>query len=390
MNQVKNQVKNSSLSAAFGITFVWFTTQFGGGFASGAQLKNYFINYGIWCLITCVGAQAIAALYNGYISYYSRKHGTHDYSSFNKSFYGKFAPVFTILFEIVYIFVLLVVPAVAFATGGATLEALTGMPYLLCTFVVGAFIFIVAVYGTAIVRRVATVLSVLIVVGLLVVFVPNIIAQWGSISANVSSMAANPAPIGPALWSMLVYAAFQLASSPAIHSQHSGVLVKPRDAIKTYVIGFLVNSLMILLSVVGILAVVNLSEYAEASMPVLVLIQNGVGGSVLMPILSILIILGAVSTAVNMVAAGTNRVCRFLDKDFNPDAKPTKKVVITTLILSLVGFAVAQFGLLPLVNKGYGFLGYLTFPVIIIPYIIHAIYTRLDTKNTSENVSTEA
>ena len=58
--------KNNRLSAALGITFVWFTTQFGGGFASGAQLKSYFINYGIWCLITCIIAQAINAFYNGY------------------------------------------------------------------------------------------------------------------------------------------------------------------------------------------------------------------------------------------------------------------------------------------------------------------------------------
>lgn len=37
--------KGSKLSVALGITFVWFTTQFGGGFASGAQLKSYFIRF---------------------------------------------------------------------------------------------------------------------------------------------------------------------------------------------------------------------------------------------------------------------------------------------------------------------------------------------------------
>ena len=57
-----------------------------------------------------------------------------------------------------------------------------------------------------------------------------------------------------------------------------------------------------------------------------------------------------------------------------------RSVIVTTLVLCLVGFGVAQFGLLPLVNKGYGVLAYLTFPVIMIPYIVHAIYTRLDTK----------
>lgn len=371
---------NSRLSAALGITFVWFTTQFGGGFASGAQLKSYFINYGIYCLFTAIGAQAICAVYNAYIAYYSKKHGTHDYRSFNNSFYGKYAPLFSNLFELVYVFVLLVVPAVAFSTGGTTLSALTGLPYMICTAAIGVFIFIVAIYGTAIVRKVATALSVLIVGGLLVVFIPNIIAQWGSIVSNIGMMSANKPTMWPAVWSMIVYAAFQIASSPAIHSQHSSVMIDAKDAAFTYVVGFLVNSLMIFISTLGLLAIVNLAEYQTAALPVLLLVNNGVGGSFLMPVISILIILGAVSTAVNMVSAGTTRVCYMLDKNYDPDAKPDAKVIGATLVLCIVGFGVAQFGLLPLVNKGYGILAYLTFPVIMIPYIIHAIYTKCDTK----------
>lgn len=378
MENSKN--KKNRLAAAFGITFVWFTTQFGGGFASGAQLKSYFISYGIYCLFTCIGAQAICALYNGYIAYYCKKHGTYDYRSFNNCFYGKYAPVFSNLFELVYIFVLLVVPAVAFSTGGTTLANLTGIPYIVCTAVIGVFIFIVAIYGTAIVRKVATALSILIVVGLLVVFVPNIIAQWSSIAQNIGELSAQKMPLWPALWSMLVYAAFQIASSPAIHSQHSEALAEPKDAKFTFFVGFLVNSIMICLSTLGLLAIVHTTEYAESSLPVIVLIQSGVGGKVLTPIISVLIILGSVSTAVNMVAAGTARVCNMLDKNFDPDGKPTAKVITTTLVLCLIGFGVAQFGLLPLVNKGYGVLAYLTFPVIIIPYIIHFIVTKGDTK----------
>lgn len=117
----------SALSAAFGISFVWFTTQFGGGFASGAQLKSYFLNYGIWAILIAVGSQAICAIYNWYIAYYARRHGTYNYNSFNKAFYGKYSKIFSPLFELVYIFVLLVVPAVAFATGGSTLTTLTGI-----------------------------------------------------------------------------------------------------------------------------------------------------------------------------------------------------------------------------------------------------------------------
>lgn len=370
----------NSLSVALGITFVWFTTQFGGGFASGAQLKSYFIQYGIACIFTCIGAQAICAVYNAYIAYYAKKHNVYEYNSFNKKFYGKYSGVFSKLFELVYIFVLLVVPAVAFSTGGTTLENLTGIPYIVCTAIIGVFILVVAIYGTVFVRKVATALSVLIIGGLLAVFIPNIISQWNSIGEGISYLSGNNLPIWPAIWSMIVYAAFQLASSPAIHSQHAEALEKPTDAIKTYVIGFVVNSLMIFISILGLMAIVNTNEYVNTSMPVMVLVQNGVGGKVLTPIISILIILGAVSTAVNMVAAGTVRVCHMIDKNYDPDGKPTSKVIITSLVLCLVGFGVSQFGLLPLVNKGYGVLAYLTFPVIMIPYIIHMVYTKFDTK----------
>lgn len=34
-----------------GVSFVWFTTHFGGGFASGAQIYSYFVRYGAWCLL---------------------------------------------------------------------------------------------------------------------------------------------------------------------------------------------------------------------------------------------------------------------------------------------------------------------------------------------------
>ncbi len=377
----ENKQKKGYLAAAFGISFVWFTTQFGGGFASGAQLKSYFMDYGIYCLWTVVGAQAICAVYNMYIAYYCRKHKTYDYRSFNDAFYGKYAPVFSNLFEIVYIFVLLVVPAVAFSTGGTTLATLTGIPYIVCTAVIGIFIFIVSIYGTAIVRKVETVLSILIVVGLLVVFIPNIIVQWDAISANIGTMAQQHMPLGPAVWSMVVYAAFQIASSPAIHSQHAEALSKPKDSVFTYVLGFVVNSGMIFLSTIGLMAIVNTEEYANAELPVIVLIQSGVGGKVLMPIISILIILGSVSTAVNMVSAGTARVCNMIDKNYDPDGKPTAKVIITSLVLCIIGFCVAQFGLLALVQKGYGILAYLTFPVIMIPYVVHAITTKCDTKN---------
>ena len=222
---MKNK-KSAASSMILGVAFVWFTTHFGGGFASGAQIYSYYVRYGIWCLLMPVLAMGYNAVFFAYCLRFARKHEVYDYRSYNNAFYGKFAPVFSNLFEVLYICVMCVAPAVAFATGGATLSTLTGLPYLLCTLIIGIFIFVVAVFGTDLVRKVASVLSVCIIAGLLIVYIPNIIAGAGQIADTASRMTANGGSFGKALYSAFIYGTFQLANV-AVFVQHAKSFEKP-------------------------------------------------------------------------------------------------------------------------------------------------------------------
>ena len=321
---------------------------------------------------------------------FARRHEVYDYRSYNNAFYGKFAPVFSNLFEILYICVMCVAPAVAFATGGATLSTLTGLPYLLCTLIIGVFIFIVAIFGTNLVRRVASVLSICIIAGLLIVYIPNIIHGWSTISDTASQMTDASLPFGKALYSAFLYGTFQLANI-AVFVQHAKVFKKPGDAVKSMGIGFVVNALMMTMVCLGIMTVSSSPDMQSASVPTLLMVQNGVGKGFMTPLISILIILGAVSTAVNMVAAMVKRVSDGLERidssnssTIQNEAASGNKIkpreIVIALICCLVDFGIAQFGLLTLIQKAYSFLAYLAIPVILIPYIIHMIVTRFDSK----------
>ena len=378
--------ENKTGAVILGVAFVWFTTHFGGGFASGAQIYSYYVRYGIWCLIMPVLAMAYNAVFFAYCLKFARKHEVYDYRSYNNAFYGKYAPVFSNLFELLYLCVMCVAPAVAFATGGATLSALTGLPYLLCTLIIGVFIFIVAIFGTNLVRRVASVLSVCIIIGLLIVYIPNIIAGSGAIAETARSMAQAQLPFGKALYSAFLYGTFQLANV-AVFVQHAKVFKKPEDAGKSMGIGFVINALLMVMVVLGIMTVCNDPQMAEQSVPTLFMVQKGVGSGFMTPLISVLIILGAVSTAVNMVAAMVKRICNGIEKIENKeknqkaaDGKPVVRTIVAALICCLVDFGIAQFGLLTLIQKAYSALAYLAIPVILIPYIIHMIVTRFDTK----------
>lgn len=373
-------INKDKMPVAIGVAFVWFTTQFGGGFASGNQLRQYFVQFGVWAFLTCIMAQGIGAFYQWYALKYAKKHNVYDYRSFNNSFYGKYAPIFSNLYELVYVVTLCVAPAAAFATGVSTMESAFSINHWIGTAFVGVFIFIVAVYGTNVVRKVASTLSVLIVAGLLIVYIPNIIAQWGDISANMSASIASPAPFGKALWTGIVYAAFQLASIGLL-VQHAKPFNSPDDAKASMVYGFFVNGVICIMAVLGLMAITADPDFPTSSIPLLILVNRGVAPSLLRPIISILIVLGSVSTAVNMIAGMSNRVCAALDRDFDPTAKPGKNVILVTLVCTVVAFGIAQLGLNKIVAVGYKYLGYLTIPVIMIPYVVHMIATKFDTKN---------
>ena len=75
-------VDKSKMPLAMGLAFVAFTTQFGGGFASGAQIYQYFINYGIWCLILPLVTQGLYALFFLVWHALCIQTQTYDYRSF--------------------------------------------------------------------------------------------------------------------------------------------------------------------------------------------------------------------------------------------------------------------------------------------------------------------
>ncbi len=374
--------KNKAGSMILGVAFVWFTTHFGGGFASGAQIYSYYVRYGIWSLFLPLFAMAYNGVFFAYCLYFARKHEVYDYRSYNNAFYGRFAPLFSNLFELLYLCVMCVAPAVAFATGGATLSTLTGLPYLLCTFLIGAFIFVVSVFGTDLVRKVASVLSICIIAGLLIVYVPNIIAGAGNIADTVSAMKAADLPFGKALYAAFVYGTFQLANV-AVFVQHAKSFERPEDAGKSMALGTVLNALMMIMVVLGIMTVYQNPEMSRQSIPTLFMVQQGVGSKFMTPLISVLIILGAVSTAVNMVAAMVKRIHDSLAKrrgNTETPGKITRTQILAALVCCIADFLIAQFGLLTLIQKAYSILAYLAIPVILVPYVVHMAVTRFDTK----------
>ena len=377
-------VDKNKMPLAVGVAFVAFTTQFGGGFASGAQIYSYFINYGIWGLFLPLLSQFLLAFFFWYGLRYAFLYKTYDYRAFGDSFYGKYKVLFSNLYEITYLILIATATSAAFATGGSTLNSLFGIPYWMCTLVVGAFIFIISLYGTNIVRKCASTLSVLIIIGLVVVLVPNIIVQFGTIAESIGRMAAGELPVsssesglfGAALKSAILYFAFQLPSIGLMY-QHTEPLTDVKQVDRAALYMFLCNFIAMMLSIIGMLAIAFKPELEGASVPMLVFVQNGVGAGILTPIISILIILGAVSTGVNMIAGIVARTVNAVERRMDESKRANGHMIrsaVAALIFTVGVWAISQVGLMAIVKKGYAYLGYAGFISVLIPFVLSMLH----------------
>lgn len=377
-------VDKNKMPLAVGVAFVAFTTQFGGGFASGAQIYTYFINFGIWGLVLPLLSQFLLAFFFWYGLRYAFLHKKYDYRAFGDSFYGNTRVLFSNLYELTYLILIATATSAAFATGGSTLNSLFGIPYWLCTLVVGAFIFIISLYGTNIVRKCASTLSVLIIIGLIVVLVPNILVQFGTITESIGRLAAGELPVGStesglfgaALKSAILYFAFQLPSIGLMY-QHTEPLTDVKQVDRAALYMFLCNFIAMMLSIVGMLAIAFKPELEGASVPMLVFVSSGVGKSVLTPIISILIILGAVSTGVNMIAGIVTRTVNAVERRMAPEKRASGhmlRATVASLIFTVGVWAISQVGLMAIVKKGYAYLGYAGFISVLIPFVLSMLH----------------
>lgn len=377
-------VDKNKMPLAVGVAFVAFTTQFGGGFASGAQIYSYFINYGIWGLILPLLSQFLLAFFFWYGLRYAFLHKKYDYRAFGDSFYGKTRVLFSNLYEITYLILIATATSAAFATGGSTLNTLFGIPYWLCTLVVGICIFVISLYGTNIVRKCASTVSVLIIIGLVVVLIPNILVQFGTITESIGRMAGGELPVGSgesgllgaALKSAILYFAFQLPSIGLMY-QHTEPLTDVKQVDRAALYMFLCNFIAMMLSIFGMLAIAFEPALEGASVPMLVLVTNGVGKTVLTPIISILIILGAVSTGVNMIAGIVTRTVNAVERRMDESKRVSghmARSAVAALVFTVGVWAISQVGLMAIVKKGYAYLGYAGFISVLIPFVLSMLH----------------
>lgn len=380
MNKVE---KKSDWNAALIFVGLAFSSQCGGGFASGGTPMTYFLSKGFPGIFMPI----LVAIINGFMLYFSMKYAMqfklYDYNSFLEKYTGKHNKIFRWIYEFNYNWLLIVVMALAYSTSGGIIADLTGLPYLLTTFIIAIIMYFLVTNGSEVVRKNAVIMSVIILISLIAVHIPNLIFSSDKIIENTKMLSAENVTaktwIIALLWGF-IFAGQNLAGFGA-YINHADIF-KSKRGIKLAVILSVIANFFILVilntNLVGILDIYRASN-PKPNIPILLVVQHGFGMvNLLSLLLSVAIFFSTVSTAINYIHGFNDRALNFIAKRNNETSevsatKKKKRVVIITIGYIILTWLVSQVGLTNLISKGLTFASLLTLICFVIPTIINAI-----------------
>ena len=390
---MENKSLKNSWAMAFTVASVWFGTHVGGGFASGNQVIGYFSKFGpVAALIYPLIAMGILACIMNIMLKFARLNGFNNYKDTYRALYPK--PWMEVFFEVFYIVIILAAVAAAVAGAGNVLANFLGIEYVgankvIMNLIIVAILVLLSIFGVKVVAAASSVLSILIMISTAMVVVAGLVAAKDGVAVRMLEQygveAASYSPqysgsiIGSAPFrAILVYAAFQCVSIPPMiaASEEMGTTGTKRACI----LGWLMNGIALSLSgymlakwypLLQGLQSAKVEGYLTATSIPNQTVLTIIGLKWLLVFFSILLFCAFVSTCVTLIFT---MVQRFQGKLF-PKAIPNETVrkVLVAVIAIGICFSISLLGLTTITTKLYGYDGYYSLIVVILPALIWGI-----------------
>lgn len=429
MDNLNTQKKSQAVDWKTVLVFVSiaFSSQCGGGFASGSTPWSYFFRntgfYGMLPVVTqpyfCLLMPFVVAAINCFIIYFFMKFAmdfrVFDYGSFllkygSRFCNGIFARPMQIVYELNFNWLLIVCMALAYSTSGSALSELTGIPYLFTTLIVGAIMFLLCMKGVSLVRKNAVFMSGVIFIALLLVHVPNILFNIGSgkLAGEMAVMSGEmEAGIASGAGSFVKYLLVALVWAYIFSGQnlagfgayvnHAQLFGNKKTLRWAVVLSVIANWAFLEMNVVNLAS--NYSAVLEGwaggkAVYTILVVQEGIGNgtlkTVMLTFLTVAIFFATISTAINYAQGFNDRILNWYqnwkkEAVEEAEAKRNRRGAVLTFLYICITWGVSQAGLTSLVSKGLTLASYITLFTLIIPTILNVAAGWKDGGDREEN-----
>ena len=343
----------------------------GGGYATGREIVEYGAKYGAlgWLsgLGTFLGFAVIAALTYELI----RLTKAYDFKTFMKTIGG---PLW-IVFDIVYLLFMVVIIAVMASATGNIVEQTLGLNYWVGVVAITVVVAILNFYGSRLIERFETLGTVALYAGY-IIFSVLVIGTFGK---NISTVFANhdtsfiggSVSAGKALWSGVLYCAYNLVVMPAtfftIERQTRRV-----ESVVSGIIGGVLATIPWFLTYFAVMCFYPNPDVLGASVPWLAMMQ-GTAGPVVIAIFGIVMGWTLIETSTGIIHAALERVNNGLKEAHKPPMTGKQQAILTIIVL-VGSIVLSKVGIIDLIATVYNALSYAFLAIYVLPLITVGVY----------------
>lgn len=364
--------KKKGLPVFIGVASVWMGTHFGPGVASGTQLNQYYVGFGIPGIVMTLVAMALLGFALYCSMEFSRIYHAYDYESWVTKLFGNKYVV--ILFDISF-FVTIISAAGGSLNAIATLlQDFWGINYWVGVGIVIVVSMLLCAFGAELVRK-SSAYMMFVVVGVLLLIMALVIAAGdadlkGAVENQAANLGADMSASNwlKALWQAIIYGSFQ-ATIVANIASVADTLPDRRESRRAAITGYIANTGLLLVLCMMLFSFTNVYAVTNEALPFYSILAR-LNMSWLTVVYIIVVFIAVISTVVGFAFAG---VARF-GKYYRPAGKkhlahPLRDALFVLVLLAACA-AISQVGIMNLVKYGYSLLGYINLFVIILPALI--------------------
>ncbi len=362
-----SSTRKITLGAMFSVASVWFTTHAGAGFATGNQAWQYFASYGVPGMILPLVSMGLLAwvLYEAMLM--SQLIGARSYGDVMKFLFKPYDKLYLTFEVFYYCIVLAAVGGVISAATGMVLEIFP-IGQVAATILIALILLLLIIFGADLVRKVATVLGILIIVSGFTIYIIGFVQHLDQVGAAIAEGYA-PNGWGYPLWRAIVYCGFQCVSLPAMVACCEHLTTKRSLKISSFM-GFLMNGFGVALTAWMLVGWKDgIIEAGSVALPNLFVCEQ-LGIPVLFYFYKICLFCCLISTGVSCIFGIVVRLENSIfTKAEGAMGNVMNRRILITVIALVVCMAISTFGLSAIVSYGYSYCGYLALLCCALPLL---------------------
>lgn len=344
----------------------------GGGYATGRESVSYGGKFGAMGWIAGLGIVIGFAVVAMLTFELSRLYKAYDYKSLIKILIGPLWP----LFDIAYAFMMIIIIAVMASASGSIVEETTGLNYwvgvILIIVITGTLMF----YGDRLIERFETYGTIILYIGY-IIFTIVVIANKGDgiaqvFATNDTSYVESVPSIPFILWTGITYVAYNLAVYPA--SMFS--LKRQTSRKECFGSGLLAGIIMTIpwfLTYFALMCFYPDAEVLGDSIPWLQMISRCGAPKAFTIAFGIVMGWTLIETSTGVIHALLGRVDAELAEHGKSEMNRGTKALCTVAIL-IAACVMSKFGIIALIEKGYGLLSYAFMLLYLLPICTIGVY----------------